>query len=79
MILAERAGQAGAAFINGSSGDGEPGEAFARTTRGLFGKISGEDGNNHKSIGQLNQDRIHLDKESPPNLKPANTLFLCTP
>jgi len=37
MIFAQRSRQAGAALIDGAAGDGEPGEAFARAVRGLFG------------------------------------------
>ena len=78
MILAECSRQAGAAFINGASGDHESGKAFARAVRGLFVKISGKNGNYHKVRFAISYGRIYLDTQSM--LKPtlANTLFLCT-
>ena len=41
MIFAQRTRQAGAAFIDGTAGDHESGDAFARAARGLFGQVSG--------------------------------------
>jgi hypothetical protein len=45
MIFPQRPRNAGPAFINGTPGDGETGEAFARTVRGLFGEVSGDERN----------------------------------
>jgi len=39
MIFAQRSRQAGAAFVNGTAGDRESGDAFARAVRGLFGQV----------------------------------------
>jgi hypothetical protein len=36
MIFTERPGQAGAAFVNGPTRDGEPADAFTRAVRSLF-------------------------------------------
>jgi hypothetical protein len=47
MIFAQRSRQAGAAFVNGATGDRESGDAIARTVRGLFGQVSGDDGGIH--------------------------------
>lgn len=41
MIFARRSRQAGAAFVNGTAGNRESGDAFARTVRGLFGQVPG--------------------------------------
>jgi hypothetical protein len=50
MIFAQRSRQAGAAFVNGTAGDRESGDAFARAVRGLFGQVSGDDGGVHNFI-----------------------------
>jgi hypothetical protein len=47
MILAQRASQAGAAFISGTAGDHKSGDAFARAVRGLFGQVPGDNGGIH--------------------------------
>ena len=50
IIFAERSRQAGAAFVNSPAGDRESGDAFARTVRGFFGQVSGDDGGVHNFI-----------------------------
>jgi hypothetical protein len=47
MVFAVRTGDTGAAFVNGALGDGEPGEAFTRAVRGLFGEVAGDNGGVH--------------------------------
>jgi hypothetical protein len=43
MIFAQRSRQAGAAFVNSAAGDGESGDAFARTMRRFLGQVSRND------------------------------------
>ena len=53
IICAGRSRHAGATFIYSTAGDGESGDAFARTMRGLFGQVAVNDGSSHFLIGWL--------------------------
>ena len=60
MIFAQRACQAGAAFVNGTAGDHESGDAFARAVRGLFCQVSGDDRSAHNFIVLLKGNSIYV-------------------
>jgi hypothetical protein len=52
-VLAHRSRQAGSAFIDGTAGDRESGEAVARAERRLFGQVSGDYRSAHNSVTVL--------------------------